>query len=347
MSTQLAERPENNLAPYDPAAKAGITYDDWMTLNNAIFPGAKPESIMLAVSYCRSRRLDVLTKPVHIVPMSVKKAGTRDQYEYRDVIMRGIDLLRIIASRTDRMAGMDEPVFGPTISIPVTDSDDAPEDVKRIDVPEWCSITVYALDKTNTPRAYTHKEFYLEACAREKSGLINSMWRRRSHGQLAKCAEAIALRKAFPEEMGGEPTAEEMEGKTIDEGAITGEFTVVDKNGEPIPDPVEVDAPAQAQAVADDSTKPADKKEPSKSEPAPEPKAEPAKEPARAEPPKPAKEMPVQSEEHKIELPENAVNLLRKKLSAANMTEAALFAKFGNITIGNVNEALRFIAQQK
>lgn len=346
MSTQLAERPENNLAPYDPAAKAGISYDDWMTLTNAIFPGAKPESIMLAVSYCRSRRLDVLTKPVHIVPMSVKKAGTRDQYEYRDVIMRGIDLLRIIASRTERMAGMDEPVFGPTISIPVTDSDDAPEDVKRIDVPEWCSITVYALDKTNTPRAYTHKEFYLEACAREKSGLINSMWRRRSHGQLAKCAEAIALRKAFPEEMGGEPTAEEMEGKTIDEGAITGEFTVVDKTGEPIPDPVEV-APAQeAQPAAAEQPKPAEKKEPPKSEPkATEPAKEPVK--AAADPPKPAKEMPVQSEEHKIELPENAVNLLRKKLSAANMTEATLFAKFGNITIGNVNEALRFIANPK
>ena len=39
------------------------------------------------------------------------------------------------------------------------------------------------------------------------------MWRKRAYGQLAKCTEAQALRKAFPEFSGGQATAEEMEGK--------------------------------------------------------------------------------------------------------------------------------------
>jgi hypothetical protein len=39
------------------------------------------------------------------------------------------------------------------------------------------------------------------------------MWRKRPYGQLAKCAEAQALRKAFPEIVSQHPTAEEMEGK--------------------------------------------------------------------------------------------------------------------------------------
>ena len=41
----------------------------------------------------------------------------------------------------------------------------------------------------------------------------NHVWERRPDGQLEKCAEAAALRRAFPEELGNEYTAEEMEGQ--------------------------------------------------------------------------------------------------------------------------------------
>ena len=37
------------------------------------------------------------------------------------------------------------------------------------------------------------------------------MWTKRPRGQLAKCAEAGALRKAFPDELGGVMTAEKMQ----------------------------------------------------------------------------------------------------------------------------------------
>ena len=46
------------------------------------------------------------------------------------------------------------------------------------------------------------------------------MWQQRPYGQLGKCAEAAALRKAFPEEIGNDYTAEEMEGKVISEIAV-------------------------------------------------------------------------------------------------------------------------------
>ena len=47
-----------------------------------------------------------------------------------------------------------------------------------------------------------------------KTECPNAMWRKRPYAQLAKCTEAQALRKAWPE-IGSEPTAEEMEGKEI------------------------------------------------------------------------------------------------------------------------------------
>ena len=35
----------------------------WSTLQNSVFPGAKDESIILAVDYCKARKLDILKKP--------------------------------------------------------------------------------------------------------------------------------------------------------------------------------------------------------------------------------------------------------------------------------------------
>lgn len=54
------------------------------------------------------------------------------------------------------------------------------------------------------------------------------MWAKRIHGQLAKCTEAQALRKAWPE-IGQEPSAEEMEGKHY----VEREINPVSKSSEP------------------------------------------------------------------------------------------------------------------
>jgi hypothetical protein len=57
-------------------------------------------------------------------------------------------------------------------------------------------------------------ENYAVKGGQEKSIAPNAMWTKRPYGQLAKCAEAQALRKAFPE-IASQPTADEMEGKTL------------------------------------------------------------------------------------------------------------------------------------
>lgn len=167
----------------------------WNTLQNSVFPGAKDESILLAVDYCKARKMDILKKPCHIVPMSVKDAKTGNS-SWRDVIMPGIYEQRITAFRTGQMAGQDEPQFGESIThLGVT-------------APEWCKVTVYRF--INGERcAFSHTEYFSEACSTTKDGKINSMWTKRPRGQLAKCAEAGALRKAFPDELGGVITADE------------------------------------------------------------------------------------------------------------------------------------------
>ena len=177
----------------------GIDKAVWNALTTSIFPGAEPQSVALAYDYCKARGLDVLKKPCHIVPMNVKDAKT-GKYSWRDVIMPGIAEARITAFRTGEFAGLSEPEFGPMVEVQFGNT--------THQVPEWCQITAYRF--LNGEKAgFPNREYFEEAASTTKDGSLNSMWTTRKRGQLAKCAEAGALRKAFPEELGGLSTVEE------------------------------------------------------------------------------------------------------------------------------------------
>jgi len=186
-------------------AQRGIDESTWGALNSTIYPGANPSSILLAVDYCRARGLDIMLKPVHLVPMNVKNSQT-GQYEWRDVPMPGIGLYRIQAERSGTYAGADAPEFGPLITKRLGSAD--------VTFPEWCKYTVYKSIGDKIVK-YSALEYWEENYASKgKEVTPNAMWAKRPRGQLAKCAEAQALRKAWPE-IGQEPTAEEMEGKSF------------------------------------------------------------------------------------------------------------------------------------
>ena len=178
----------------------------------SLYPGAKPDSIRMVMGYCAARNLDPLRKPVHIVPMWVKEPGS-DKGAMQDVVMPGIALYRIEAARTGEYAGKSEPIFGPMMTQKLGGVE--------VSFPAWCKVTVYRM--VNGQRCeFTALEYWLEnyATAKRDTDAPNAMWKKRAFGQLAKCAEAQALRMAFPEATGGEPTAEEMEGKVLEPRAV-------------------------------------------------------------------------------------------------------------------------------
>lgn len=187
-------------------------------LRNSLYPGAQDESIKLAVGYCKAAGLDIMQKPVHLVPMWDSKAR-----QMRDVVMPGIGLYRTQAARSGAYAGVTEPEFGP----------DTTEILGGVEItyPLWCRVTVKRRLDDGTVAEFTAREFWKENYAvkggQEKSIAPNAMWTKRPYGQIAKVAEAQALRKAFPE-IGAQPTAEEYEGRPLDMGTIdreTGEVT--------------------------------------------------------------------------------------------------------------------------
>lgn len=189
------------------------------TLQSSLYPNAKSQSVALVLSYCRATGLDPMQKPVHIVPMWDSLSG-----EMKDVIMPGIGSYRVQAARAG-CAGISEPEFGPEIteSFP----DEAGKGNKTVPgfeltYPAWCRITVKRV-VNGVMAEFTAIERWKEnyATAGKFRTQPNDMWRKRPYAQLAKCAEAQALRKGFPE-IGSQPTAEEMEGKIIDMGMVQG-----------------------------------------------------------------------------------------------------------------------------
>lgn len=210
MTNELATMDDNNLVKI---------------LVSSVFPGASESSAMLALNYCKAAGLDVMQKPVHIVPMWDAKSG-----QMRDVIMPGIGLYRVAASRTGQYIGMSGPEFGPEVT----------RDIGGVSVtfPEWCTVICYRLvagHKAEFPSMERWMENYAVRGGKEKSIAPNTMWIKRPWGQLLKCAEAQALRKAFPE-VGAQPTAEEMEGRVIEERDVYGTHATVKPEPAPLPE---------------------------------------------------------------------------------------------------------------
>lgn len=100
-----------------------------------------------------------------------------------------IDGYRLIADRTGSYAGNDDPIF---------DSEKSPQKA---------TVAVY--------KFVAGQKCKFEASARWDqycpSGNQDFMWKRMPHLMLGKCAEALALRKAFPAELSGLYTLEEMQ----------------------------------------------------------------------------------------------------------------------------------------
>jgi phage recombination protein Bet len=203
-------------------------------LENSLYPGANPQSISLAITYCHAAGLDPMQKPVHIVPMWDGKAK-----RMRDVIMPGVGLYRTQAARTGQYAGVTEPEFGPDVTEELGG--------QKIIFPAWCKVSVKRMMANGTIVEFAAterwKENYAVKGGPDKSIAPNAMWSKRPYGQLAKCTEAQALRKAFPEMTGSQPTADEMEGKPLEYDAgqtidnATGEIVKQEtKVPEPWPD---------------------------------------------------------------------------------------------------------------
>jgi len=205
--------------PYHPAIEQrfGVDQAGWRALIDAVWPAAKTaDAVALALSYCKARKLDPFKKPVHIVPVWNSALGREVES-----VWPGIGELRTTAFRTGHFAGCDATAFGPdkplTFTGRVKTGKDKWEDkTVKLTAPEWAQVTVYRIVAGDRYAFPGPRVYFMAAYGRKgKSEIPNDKWEQMPSYMLEKVAEAAALRKAFPEEMGDMSTAEEMEGRTV------------------------------------------------------------------------------------------------------------------------------------
>jgi phage recombination protein Bet len=169
-----------------------------------------------------------------------RKAKEGDRWVTKQTIQTGIDGFRLIAhrvaDRTGETIGYEESMWcGP---------DGVWRDVWLSTEPPAAARVVVLRNGQRYP-ATVHWSEYVQTYKDKANNIIpTSMWERMPAGQLSKCAEAAALRKAFPQDLSGIYTEEEMPtpGDPAPRKVVQQPVTVAEITRAPEADPVVVAA---------------------------------------------------------------------------------------------------------
>ena len=171
-----------------PVTTTSWTREQIDLIKSTVAKGATDLEFSLFLYTAKHTGLDPLMKQIYAV-----KRWNRAESRETLAIQTGIDGYRLIAARTGQHMGTEDAVF----------------DTETERHPNKASVTVYRLVHGATV-AFTASARWVEYVQTGKEGSPNSFWARMPYGMLAKCAESLALRKAFPAELSGVYTHEEM-----------------------------------------------------------------------------------------------------------------------------------------
>lgn len=169
-----------------------LTKDKISLVKQTILPeGSTDAELELFIHFAKRTGLDPLARQIYAMKIKGKFS-----------ILTSIDGFRLIAERSGHYAGQTIPMY-------YNGADNQWSEVwTSPGYPAACKIGVHRTDFVEPMFAVAHWTAYAQ---RKADGNYSYAWVNMPTVMLAKCAEALALRKAFPHELSGLYTSDEME----------------------------------------------------------------------------------------------------------------------------------------
>lgn len=164
-------------------------------IKQVLCPDINDAQLAMFAQVCRRTGLDPFAKQIYVTLRNANE-GTRERPKWvkKMTIQTGIDGFRLIAERTGKYAGQG--------SFEWCGDDGVWKDIWLSDKPPAAArATIYRKDWDRPIVRIARWKAYTQN---------NSMWSKMDAEQLAKCAEALCLRAAFPQDLSGLYTEDEM-----------------------------------------------------------------------------------------------------------------------------------------